>query len=519
MRIRIVSLVFFNFYYVSLMLTSPNIEILWSDNGNSLNDWIHSGSVSVITSSNNCPDYDHCFRLRAPDHSDETNAGEIYIDTVNTLGFYNISIQFSMKGNSLNSCVVKYRIGNGIFNYWRTLWTGDGDIDTTRMEGISDSADNSDSVVWIRFENNDSRDSCYIDDVYLYGTPITPSPTRIPTYRPTGNTEYPSNIPTIIPTTTPSDVPTIYPTDEPSINPSNSPSNMPTITPTKTPTDIPTKMPTIDPTTTPTNIPSVAPTIFPTHVPTAFPTDLPTLDPTYSPLTLDPTGLPTMTPINLETYIPTNNPSKAPTLLSEFMINNNELSSDISKLIVPMTVIGLTIVLFASITTCMFYYRKVKKLEHKKAAIKTGIKILKQMRSASASIAAHIAAQQSKPPGSPSIAVSPSIACHIGRQKERPLPLPVSPVSLRLPIPSLPPLPPIITATELTRKRDNSQLSPSTDNDIEIITGSPKAYDINNESSVEGCISDVIPTKGIQFDNECERKKSYASDFDNEYSK
>ena len=85
---------------------------------------------------------------------------------------------------------------------------------------------------------------------------ITLNPTKIPTNNSTqtGQTLYP----TIIPSLNPSNIPTLIPTNIPSKTPSSAPSYSPTLSPTPSPSNAPTPIPSDSPTPYPTSAPTIS---------------------------------------------------------------------------------------------------------------------------------------------------------------------------------------------------------------------------------------------------------------------
>lgn len=124
-------------------------------------------------------------------------------------------------------------------------------------------------------------------------TPITASPTNMPTVSPTA-------APTVSPTAVPTPAPTVLPSPAPTPtpDPTRSPTSTPTPAPTKVPTSLPTPLPSRAPTLSPTLSvePTLVPTVSPTRLPTPQPTPLPTLAPSVSPM---PTVVPTPGPTRL----------------------------------------------------------------------------------------------------------------------------------------------------------------------------------------------------------------------------
>ena len=205
-------------------------------------------------------------------------------------------------------------------------------IVTAGINVIDSNTYNNQPTFQIRLGNsaNSDNDYCYFDNLEVFGTPYTDSPTSNPTPAPTDNpTPAPTSHPTPAPTFNPTPSPTNNPTPAPTSDPTPAPTWNPTPNPTPEPTDNPTPAPTSDPTPVPTDHPTPAPTNNPTNEPSQFPTNIPTNNPTSPPTdsyapsmsptentdspSLDPTPYPTDFPTNDPTMDPTDIPSFQPT--------------------------------------------------------------------------------------------------------------------------------------------------------------------------------------------------------------
>eukprot|EP01084_Bolivina_argentea_P214107 363543_1 len=328
--------------------------------------WIHplENDYNMISTGSSwcvlqCPDGCWCTRIQGNQYT--------YIETArSTLGYHHITLEFSMyiEGLNLNEhCKVYYSIDNTI--NWVILAAYNTQYTNLRktIELPVDASNNTGIRILFYVNGDDISDDCYIQNGYLYGTPITSSPTPNPTISPTPK-------PTVIPTNNPIKYPTISPTNHPSYHPAT---NQPTTSkpttapirpgdPTKAPT-YPTAQPTYNPSNTPTFNPTISPTMKPTdnptkspsYYPTKSPTEKPTLRPTKSPLTPHPTLIlpplipPTLAPITTSTMF-----------LSMFSTGtdtgNKEIVGNVNIMI--GIIIGVVLLLIVFIVLIIFYIKK-----------------------------------------------------------------------------------------------------------------------------------------------------------------
>ena len=165
-----------------ILLKGSMIE-LWGNNADSLSGWIsvYNTRASVITNGNICHVSDTCFRIMgryigsSSDDDDDDDGGTesctIYIDTISTLGYNNIQLKFYAKSinNGLNGCKARYKMGTGS---WYSVWNGNGMFGDSIVINIGNNVNDNSKMLFIRFENNDASNPCYIDNIRIYGTSI-----------------------------------------------------------------------------------------------------------------------------------------------------------------------------------------------------------------------------------------------------------------------------------------------------------------------------------------------------------
>ena len=329
---------FFIYIFITLIISAPPKQQLFYNDGTGTSNFnSRTGSVDIRNGDSDCPNGNNntCLRLRGD--SEDSPDERIEILVTSTVGYYDITLEFDAKGSSgINNCYATYKVGYSVVVSFQTIWTTNGNaFDGTFVFNLN--ADNTDDDLRIRIGNNDKKsDECHIDNIYVFGIPITPSPTDEPTINPT---VFPTTNPSISPTKF-TETPTNYPTkktESPTMNPTVFPTMFPTIFPTKSTTS-----PTINPSVTPTNypsvfstsVPSLSPSLIPSQTPTKYPTTVPTKNPTTFPTT-NPSTLPTIsteTPSVTPTVFPNVSPTIAP---SSTPTENPSSLSIIDPTIVP----------------------------------------------------------------------------------------------------------------------------------------------------------------------------------------
>jgi len=166
------------------MLLKGSMIELWGNNADSLSEWtfVHNIVPKLITDGHICEVSDECFKIMGKyiDGNNTVNDGDIetcaiYTDTISTLGYTNIQLKFYAK--SINSnlfvCKARYKMGNASNQLWETLWNGKGSFNDYIVVNIGNNIvyDNSE-MLFIRFENKDVTNPCYIDNIRIYGSPI-----------------------------------------------------------------------------------------------------------------------------------------------------------------------------------------------------------------------------------------------------------------------------------------------------------------------------------------------------------
>ena len=359
---------FFIYIFITLIISAPPKQQLFYNDGTTKSNFnSETGSVDIRSGDGDCPNgsSNTCLRLRG--NSEDSPDERIEIVVGSTVGYYDITLEFDAKGSSgINNCYATYKVGYSVVVSFQTIWTTNGNsFDGTFVFNLN--ADNTDDDLRIRIGNNDQKsDECHIDNIYVFGIPITPSPTDEPTINPS---VFPTTNPSISPTKSPSTTPSLSPSLLPSITPTKSteiPTNVPTTTPSLNPSLIPTQTPTKYPTTAPTNNPSASPTKSPSTLPTIS-TDIPTATPTVFPTVTPATGpslAPTKTPSLLPTT-PTEIPSTTPTKELDSDSESGIMVSTNNRGLFLLAIIGGTVLLclctvILYLYTHHYYYAKGK---------------------------------------------------------------------------------------------------------------------------------------------------------------
>jgi len=346
--------VFYIYIFITLIISAPPKQQLFYNDGTETSSFnSQTGNVDIRNGDSDCPNgsSNTCLRLRGQDSEDNIDERiEIVVDS--TVGFYDITLEFDAKGASgINNCYATYKVGYSVLVSFQTIWTTNGNaFDGTFVFNLN--ADNTDDDLRIRIGNNDRiGDQCHIDNIYVFGIPITPSPTDEPTINPSiSPTKSPSTTPSVSPSLIPSITPT-QSTEIPTNFPTKTPSLSPSLLPSQTPTKYPTTAPTNNPSTSPTKSPSTLPTIR-TDVPSATPTEFPTVAPSTEP-TLAPTKIPTVGPTNIPSDMPSPTPTLAPIKESDdesgfiVLVNNKPLFL--------LTLIGGTVLVLMCLCTVILY--------------------------------------------------------------------------------------------------------------------------------------------------------------------
>ena len=204
--------------------------ILYYNSCTSFDNFETNGSPTIQDNDHECPNgsSDTCIKLRGRGGINDM----VDIILPNTTGYYDILLQFDARGDGVNRFFTYYKVG--INSDWITILDSNAEQTFAQTFYLNLDADNKNNQLFIRFENTDTGllDESYIDEVYIYGKVITPSPTNEP-----------SQIPTISPTEYPTINPSITPTNIPSSNPSPNRSDSTTISPSWGPTIVPTLSP------------------------------------------------------------------------------------------------------------------------------------------------------------------------------------------------------------------------------------------------------------------------------------
>jgi len=365
--------VFYIYIFITLIISAPPKQQLFYNDGTETSSFnSQTGNVDIRNGDSDCPNgsSNTCLRLRGQDSEDNIDERiEIVVDS--TVGFYDITLEFDAKGASgINNCYATYKVGYSVLVSFQTIWTTNGNaFDGTFVFNLN--ADNTDDDLRIRIGNNDRiGDQCHIDNIYVFGIPITPSPTDEPTINPSiSPTKSPSTTPSVSPSLIPSITPT-QSTEIPTNFPTKTPSLSPSLLPSQTPTKYPTTAPTNNPSTSPTKSPSTLPTIR-TDVPSATPTEFPTVAPSTEP-TLAPTKIPTVGPTNIPSDMPSPTPTLAPIKESDdesgfiVLVNNKPLFL--------LTLIGGTVLVLMCLCFILILLRQNKKIVDLKSLHQSQIK-------------------------------------------------------------------------------------------------------------------------------------------------
>ena len=165
------------------MLLEGSMIELWGNNADSLSGWtfVHNTIPKLVTDGHICEVSDECFKIMGKyiDGNNSVNDGviescAIYTDTISTLGYNNIQLKFYAKSinNNLHVCKARYKMGNDSNQSWQTLWNGKGSFNDYIVVNIGNIVYDNSEMLFIRFENKDVTNPCYIDNIRIYGTPI-----------------------------------------------------------------------------------------------------------------------------------------------------------------------------------------------------------------------------------------------------------------------------------------------------------------------------------------------------------
>ena len=242
----------------------------------------------------------------------ELEGDAIVSSTIPTTGYHTIRIEIDIdRSDDLSStegCYVGYTTSSTSWTDIKLVSESTGKLLNTGFNVPNTNSYDNQASFQLRFMNSasDPGDSCYYDNLHVFGIPYTSSPTKQPSKIPSKSPT--SKAPTPVPTYNPSNIPSNIPT----LRPTNDPSKSPTIQPTLYPTDNPTRSPTVSPSESPTHLPSKEPTLIPTPVPSSHPTKEPSSNPSMTPSS-DPTREPTQQSSLLTSMTPSSDPSAEPT--------------------------------------------------------------------------------------------------------------------------------------------------------------------------------------------------------------
>mmetsp|Transcript_90102 Transcript_90102/g.110270 ORF Transcript_90102/g.110270 Transcript_90102/m.110270 type:complete len:463 (-) Transcript_90102:103-1491(-) len=221
-------------------------KTLYYNSCNSFDKFYINGNPSISDNDRECPhgSSNTCIKLRGRDGTNDM----VDIILENIIGFYDIVLQFDARGSGVDRFITYYKFE--VNSDWIIIWDSNTQQTFNQTFFLELNADNKNNKLFIRFENTDTgnRDECYIDEVYIYGKVITPSPTNNPSASPTKS---PSTL-THISTNVSSATPTVFPTVSPTTGPSLPPTKIPSLLPTTTLIEIPSQTPTLSPSIRPT---------------------------------------------------------------------------------------------------------------------------------------------------------------------------------------------------------------------------------------------------------------------------
>eukprot|EP01083_Nonionella_stella_P099968 281396_1 len=273
------------FTLISHHVIAQSPKIIYSFGFEPPSDWTEYNGTKYLSDSNlhdpilwkvstKCPRWMAGYTLSTDKTCVQTFADTHLSRVIPTEGYHSIQLKIDVNPNDVESnewCYIQYRSQTAPTD-WENKDIVNGHYTpeigfTVTVPNTNVYNDQSLFEVKIGIRANAGGDSCYFDNLEVFGIPYTRSPTSDPTDTPTFSTLHPTIAPSVVPTPNPTVAPTLDPTKAP----------------TSVPTYRPTKNPSRNPTSDPTSNPSVAPTLGPTNMPTVRPTDHRTMNPTAKP--------------------------------------------------------------------------------------------------------------------------------------------------------------------------------------------------------------------------------------------
>ena len=123
-----------------ILLRITKADLLWYNDCSIFTDWTRIGTPVVRKNTTNCPSYWDCFRLKSEDGLDG-----VWRSTINTIGYYDISIQFLVKTSSgeLEDGPCNFYVKNDLTDQWVLMWSEIG-----KINNITVNINNLTKIIW-----------------------------------------------------------------------------------------------------------------------------------------------------------------------------------------------------------------------------------------------------------------------------------------------------------------------------------------------------------------------------------